>query len=101
LEIPGCEKMKKIFKYVLEVIENQTIDIPLPAMILSVAEQGVHIVLYTMADDGEDIPTVSIDILIKETGHTIQDDIGLYTFIGTVKLFNIRQELHVFYRRVE
>lgn len=93
--------MKKIFRYVLEVIENQTVDIPSPAIILSVAEQGVHIVLYAMADDGKDIPSESIDILIKETGHPIQDNIGLYTFIGTVKLFNISQELHVFYRRVE
>jgi hypothetical protein len=81
--------VKKIFRYILEVIENQTVYIPLPAIILSVAEQGVHIVLYAMADDDEDIPTDSIDILIKETGHPIQDNIDLYTFIGTVKLFNV------------
>jgi hypothetical protein len=92
--------MKKIFRYVLEVIESQTFDIPLPAIVLSVAEQGVHIVLYAMADDGEDIPTESIDILIKETGHPIQQNIGLYTFIGTVKLFNRNLAFHVFYRRV-
>ncbi len=93
--------MKKIFSYVLEVIENQTIDIPLSAVVLSVAEQGVHIILYAMGDDGEDIPTESIDILIKETGHPIQDDINLYTFIDTVKLFNRTLAFHVFIRRVD
>jgi hypothetical protein len=93
--------MKKIFKYVLEVIENQTVDIPSPAIILSVAEEGVHIVLYAMADDVEDITTESIDILIKQTGHPIQDNIDLYKFIGTVKLFNINLGFHVFYRRAE
>jgi hypothetical protein len=93
------EKVKKIFRYILEVIENQTVDIPSPAIILSVVDQGVHIVVYAIADDGEDIPIESIDILTKETGHTIQDDIDLYTFIGTVKLYNINPALHVFYRR--
>lgn len=91
--------MKKIFRYVLEVIENQTVRIPLPAIVLSVVEQGVHIALYAIADDGEDVPVESIDILMKGTGHPIQDNMDdLYTFIGTVKLFDRRLAFHVFYR---
>lgn len=92
--------MKKIFKYILEVVDEQIVDIPLPAVILSVTEQGVHIALYVIADDDKDVPTESVELLIKGTGHSIKDDIDRYTFIDTVKLFNTNMEFHVFYRRV-
>lgn len=90
--------MKKIIKYILEVVDNQIVDIPLPATILSVTEQGAHIALYAIADDDKDVPTDAVDLLIKETGNHIKDDIDRYTFIGTVKLFNNNLEFHVFYR---
>ena len=92
--------MKKIIRYVLEVVDNQIVDIPLPAIILSVAEQGVHIALYAITDDDKDVPTESVDLLMKGTGHHIKDDIDRYAFIGTVKLFDRNLEFHVFYRRV-
>lgn len=92
--------MKKIIKYVLEVVDSQKIDIPLPAIILSVTEQGIHVALYAIVDDDKDVPTESVEILIKGTGHHIKDDIDRYTFIGTAKLFNSNLESHVFYRRV-
>ena len=92
--------MKKIIKYVLEVVDEQIINIPLPAVILSVTEQEVHIALYAIADDDKGVPTESVDILIKGTGHRIKDDIDRYAFIDTVKLFNTNMEFHVFYRRI-
>lgn len=92
--------MKKIIKYILEVVDNQIVDIPLPATILSVTEQGPHIALYAIADDDKYVPTEPIDFLIKETGHPITDDIDHYTFIGTVKLFNSNLEFHVFFRHI-
>jgi len=80
--------MNMISKYKLENIDQQTIVIPLPARILSAAEQNNDIVLYSIIDDEKDVPTIPVDILIKGTGDVVENNIGLYTFIGTVKLFD-------------
>jgi len=87
-----------ISKYKLENIDQQTIVIPLPARILSVAEQNNDIVLYSIIDDEKDVPKIPVDILIKGTGDVVENNIGLYTFIGTVKLFDGKEIWHVFYR---
>lgn len=71
--------MKKIMKYKLEVIDKQIVDIPLPATILSVTEQGAHIALYAIVDDDKYVPTEPVDLLIKQTGNPIKDDINHYT----------------------
>lgn len=90
--------MNTIFKYKLENIDQQMIDIPLPARILSVIEMNNDIVLYSIVDDDKDVPTMPIDILIKGTGDVVENNIGLYTFLGTVKLFDDKEIWHVFYR---
>lgn len=87
-----------IFKYNLENIDQQTIVIPFPARVLSVVEQNNDIVLYSIVDDEKDVPTIPVDILIKGTGDVVENNIGLYTFLGTVKLFDGKEIWHVFYR---
>jgi hypothetical protein len=89
--------MNTIFKYKLENIDQQTIEIPLPARILSVVEDNDDIVLYAVVDDDQDVPKIPVDISIKGTGDVIESGIGLYTFLGTVKLFNGNEIWHVFY----
>lgn len=89
--------MNTIFKYKLENIDQQTIEIPLPARILSVIEKNDDIVLYAVVDDDQDVPKIPVDISIKGTGDVVESGIGLYTFLGTVKLFNGKETWHVFY----
>jgi hypothetical protein len=89
--------MNTIFKYKLENIDQQTIEIPLPARILSVIEQDDDIMLYSVIDDDKDVPKIPVDISIKGTGDVVESGIGLYTFLGTVKLFNGNEIWHVFY----
>lgn len=87
--------MNKISKFKLENVDQETIDIPLPARILSVVEKDNDIVLYAITDDDKDVPTIPVDILILGTGEVAEDNIGIYTFLGTVKLSEF---WHVFYR---
>ena len=89
--------MNKIFKYKLENVDKQTIELPLPARILSVMEQNDDIVLYSVVDDDESVPKIPVDVLIVGTGEIVEDNIGLYTFLGTVELFDCKEIWHVFY----
>ena len=92
--------MNTIWKFKLENIDQQTIEIPLPAKILSVVEHNDDIMLYAVVDDDKDVPKIPVDILIKGTGDVVEKNIGLYTFLGTVELFDglARKEIwHVFY----
>lgn len=96
--------MNKIFEYKLENIDQQTIYMPLPARILSVIEQDDDIVLCSIVDDSKDVPKIPVDILIKGTGDVVEDNTGLYTFLGTVKLFenkDYEECWHVFYMYTE
>lgn len=90
--------MNKILKYKLENIDQQTVEIRLPARILSAIEQNNDIVLYSIVDEDKAVPTIPVDILIKGTGEIIEDNIGIYTFLGTVELFDSKEIWHVFYR---
>jgi hypothetical protein len=89
--------MNTIHKYTLENIDQQTIEVPLPARILSVIEQNNDIILYAVVDDSEDVPKIPVDISIKGTGDIVENGIGLYTLLGTVKLFDGKEIWHVFY----
>lgn len=94
--------MKRIYKYKLGDIDHQKhiiLDIPLPAKILSVAEQYNDVVLYTLIDDENGIAPV--DILIVGTGMSIFDNIDSFKFIWTVKLHNGKYMFHIFYRYID
>jgi hypothetical protein len=93
--------MNTILGYKLENIDQQTIEIPLPARILSVVEQNDDIVLCAIADDDKDIRKISVDISIKGKGDFIENNIGLYIFLGTVKLYDGKEIWHVFYAYVD
>jgi hypothetical protein len=86
--------MRKIFKYPLEIIDYQTVEIKSPAILLSVMEIDDEIMMYAMVDDLE--YGVPVDVRIIGTDHAIKDDIDNYKFLGTVKLMNGREIWHVF-----
>ena len=90
--------MNKILEYKLENVDQQTIKIPLPARIVSVMERDYNIVLCAVVDDDEGIPKIPIDILVVGTGDFLENNIGLYTPLGTVKLFEGEEVWHVLYR---
>lgn len=91
--------MKKIYKYTLEVLDGQRLDIPTGSKLLSVAEQYEKIVLYALVDDARG-GLDSFEIFIKGTGHPA-DDISDCEFLGTVKLARGKLMFHVFYKQVK
>ena len=87
--------MQKIFKYVLDPVDNQVVDILLPATLLSVEEQRGNIVLYALVDDESNV-TIPIDVAIIGTGNIIRQNLSAYRFMGTVKLMNGGLMFHIF-----
>lgn len=84
--------MQKIYKYKIEVIDEQDIQIPNGAEILSVTEQYGDIVLYANVDSEADL--IPYHISIRGTGHNA---VGLkHKFLGTVKLVDGALMFHVF-----
>jgi len=88
--------MGNIYKYELEIKDNQSLYLPFGARILSVCEQYNRIVLYAIIDKDED-KKQKYDIKIFGTGHEIP--LGLckdYKFLGTVKLYDGKYMFHIF-----
>jgi hypothetical protein len=96
------EKMartEKIFKYVLEIMDRQFVNIPTPGIILSVIEQHDQPVLYARTwEDAKEY--ISYEILIFGTGNPITWDLSDYTFLGTVNTCLGRLIWHIFYKPI-
>jgi hypothetical protein len=81
-----------IWKFPLEAVDEQTIDIPRGGRVLSVAVQRGAIVVYALVD-----PKAPIEkrvVRIHGTGHSC--DLDGFRFVGTVLLRNDALVLHVF-----
>ena len=75
--------MKRIFKYQLELVNEQTVQMPEFAVIISAQAQHRNgLCLWAMVDDGNKAKPVTIRII--GTGHPIPDAGQLY-FISTVQ----------------
>ena len=76
--------MRVVYKYVLELVGSQIIELPTKAMILSVQLQGTSLCLWALIDTDYSIERRTI--LIAGTGH----DIGAsgVAYISTVQLDN-------------
>jgi hypothetical protein len=83
----------KIYKYVLELTDKQTISIPAPARILSVEAQFGSIVIYAMVEPGA--TEVKRTFYVVGTGHSA-DHVNCRPFIGTVKMADGGLMFHVF-----
>jgi len=85
--------MKKVYKYRLDVTDEQFIELPKGAEILSVAEQRDDVVLYVLIDTTV-TETEPRTIYVHGTGHNVFGE--NLRFIGTVKLYEGSLMFHVF-----
>lgn len=90
--------MKTIWKYELKPQDRQKISVPLESKILSVKEQNEQIVAYFLVDDKQNTITESLEFAIVGTGNNAGEDIGDFTFLGTIKMYNGSLMFHVFYK---
>lgn len=74
--------MSRIWKYELEITDEQTVEMPRGAKVLSVANQGGKLCLWAEVDPSERI--VVRHFLVIGTGHQITEDFDLRKFVGTV-----------------
>jgi hypothetical protein len=89
--------MQTIWKYILEAVDQQFLELPLHTEILSVANQGDNIVLYALVNP-EIKTTKNHRIEVYGTGHQIQDsNLSDLKFLGTVLMYNGSLVFHVFY----
>ena len=87
--------MQKIYKYALDIVDKQIIDIISPAIPLSVEEQEGNIVIYALVDNNSD-STIPVEVLVIGTGNDILQDLSAYKFIGTVKMAGRSLMWHIF-----
>lgn len=85
--------MRKIFKYPLETVGLQEVEIPEDAQILSVQEQHGFLCLWALVDP--DKTKEKKRIFLAGTGHPISEDIDL-KFIGTVQVPQTDLVWHLF-----
>ena len=82
----------KVFKYKLKITDNQDIELPIDAEILSVQIQYGGLYLWALVDPEK--PKQKKTILIAGTGHPIIDH--NLKFIDTVQQLDGHLILHVF-----
>ena len=86
--------MKKIYKYPIEIQDEQVVLLPTGAKILTVQTQSGKAFLWAMVN-----PTMhndmAVTIRIFGTGHTIQDADRL-EYIGTIQMCGGALVFHVF-----
>lgn len=86
--------MKRIYKYPLEIMDVQEVDLPKGAQILSVQAQYGIPNIWALVDDKQ-TKTEKVIIRIIGTGYQIPDANSL-EYIGTVQLINGSVVFHVF-----
>ena len=87
--------MKKIFKYQLDIVDEQYIDLPVGSEAISVVNQHDVVMLYVKVDD-EAEATSKVKFLIKGTGHDLDFKEEEYRFLGTVVTLGGMYVWHVF-----
>lgn len=89
--------MRLIWKYPLDIKDEQVVDLPINAQLLSVQEQNGQIVLWAIVEPNR--VTEEIKVRIYGTGHplAVQDD--LFSYLGTVQTSGGSLVWHVFFTR--
>lgn len=85
--------MKTVYKYSLDITNEQVLALPVGAVILSVANQHEGIVMYALVDKNVK-GLQGQKIYIHGTGHEVYGE--NLAFIGTVELLGGRLMFHVF-----
>lgn len=85
--------MKAIFKYELEVTDQQSIEMPQGAVILSAQVQKCKICIWALVDSGALYERRVFRVI--GTGDEIEDGV-FHRFIGTVQMLDGRLVWHIF-----
>jgi len=83
--------MKTIYKYPLEVIDSQEVELPVTAVVLSVQVQNGKPFLWALVDTTFD--TEKRIIHIYGTGHPIEK---VHRYVNTFQMMNGQLVFHVF-----
>jgi hypothetical protein len=86
--------MHTIYKYPLVIKGYQYIDVPLPAIPISVCEQNGDVVIYCIVDPEKE--TKKVEINIAGTGLPMKFYDDNWHFLGTVKTLDGQYMWHVF-----
>ena len=86
------KEMKKVFKYKLEILDYQEIELPIDSQILSVQMQHKQLCLWALVNPSN--PKQIKTIRVAGTGHPIIDT--NLKFIGTVQQLKGHLIWHVF-----
>lgn len=87
--------MKVVYKYPIDITDEQVIKLPLGSKILSVIEQNNKIVLYAIVSPGIEY-TREVIIRIVGTGNEIPLSLDEFKFMDSIKLQNGNLVFHVF-----
>lgn len=85
--------MQTIWKFTLQVVGRQQIQVPEGAMLLSLQVQGSSPCIWALVDPKQ--PTVSIEVWTFGTGHDVPQDFAA-SFLGTYQLKSGALVFHVF-----
>jgi uncharacterized protein len=88
--------MKKIFKYPIEVVDEQVLVLPLGAKVLSAIAQGDDLVVYALVEPIVEFKK-NVEIRIAGTGHEIAFDLQKFKFLNSISMYGGRLIWHVFY----
>lgn len=88
--------MKTIYKYPIEVTDEQTLTLPVNSQILTVQAQGNTPCIWAMIDTAE-TRTEQIAVRVYGTGHPIADS-ERQIYIGTFQLLGGQFVFHAFYK---
>ena len=83
---------RRIWKWTIRLVDEQTIHVPVGASPLDVQVQGDHLVLWALVD--ATAPSELRTVRIVGTGNPVQDDPGVY--VGTVQIHGGSLVWHVF-----
>jgi hypothetical protein len=86
--------MKRVFKYPLEITDEQSILIPKNHNIISVIEKDNVPVVYVIVEDNDPCQ-VERHFSIRGTGHSIPGNIEALTFLGSIKTHNDQFVWHI------
>lgn len=86
--------MKKVYKYPFEITDEQTIEMPKGAKILTAQVQQGTPTIWALVDPAES-QTESVNIRTHGTGHSIPDSECL-EYINTIQVYGGQLIFHVF-----
>ncbi len=86
--------MKKIYKYLMEITDKPTIELPRGAKLLHIAEQNSALCLWALVDTVAKIVPVSFRVV--GTGHEFNDTEDFPVFVGTALMMRGSLVFHVF-----